>query len=161
GKLVANVDVSFYQDPSLLYDAKPVTSSSAQSQQSLAAQLDQQLGLYLHAAGLQTNWGGANEKWLCGTAGWYYLLPTGALYHWSGYGITGTLIASLDVSIYQDPSLLYDATSVQVQPSLPAQLDQQLGLYLHAAGLQTNWGGVNEKWLRGTAGWYYLLPTGA
>jgi hypothetical protein len=57
---------------------------------------------------------GQQEKWFQGAAGtWYFILPSGALYQWDGTAnqATGTLLATLDVSYYADPSRLYNATA--------------------------------------------------
>jgi hypothetical protein len=40
---------------------------------------------------------------------WYYILPSGALYRWSGSGLTGTLVAQLDPSYNASPGLLVKA----------------------------------------------------
>ena len=47
--------------------------------------------------------------------GWYYILPSGALYAWSGSGLNGTLIAQLDPSYNANPSLLVNAQPGQGQ----------------------------------------------
>src|SRR5262249_19896851 len=75
---------------------------------SQAYYLDQQLGLV--SGGLFYNWGGAQDKWFQGGGGaWYYMLPDGRFYHWSGTGLTGALVATLDVAYYNDPARLYNA----------------------------------------------------
>lgn len=55
---------------------------------------------------------GLDEKWLLGDGGqnWYYILPSGELWLWHGGGVgNATLIASLDVEVYETPALLHDA----------------------------------------------------
>jgi hypothetical protein len=43
--------------------------------------------------------------------------------------------------------------------SQAAYLDRKLGL-LSATNLSENWGGLGEKWIRGTGKWYFLTPAG-
>lgn len=69
------------------------------------------------------NWGGLNEKWFFGLAtpgsnttsgSWYYITPDGSIFQWNGSpqtALTGTQIATLDSSYYEDPSLVYNAPS--------------------------------------------------
>ena len=62
------------------------------------------------------NWSNrANEKWVLGDDGqsWYFITPDGNFYRWLGGGREiedhETLVATLSVATYDDPSLLYDA----------------------------------------------------
>src|SRR5262249_57937156 len=57
------------------------------------------------------NWGGRQEKWLQGSGGaWYFILPSGAFYHWDGgAGASGTLVATVDPSYWANPSDLWHA----------------------------------------------------
>ena len=52
--------------------------------------------------------------------GWYFILPSGALYAWSGSGLTGTLIAQLDPSFSANPGLLVNAQAGQGQATASA-----------------------------------------
>jgi subtilisin family serine protease len=85
----------------------------AQSSGATAYQLKQQLGL-TYAGSYYTNSWGQNEKWLQGTGGlWYIVLPDGELRKWSST-LSATLapaalIATLNASYYNDPSLLWNA----------------------------------------------------
>lgn len=77
---------------------------------SLAAQLSQAHGLF--DGGLDNyslNWGGQQEKWLRGDAGWYYLLPDGSLYHWEGSFASSTLLGVPGTDYYDDPQQLLNA----------------------------------------------------
>jgi subtilisin family serine protease len=80
---------------------------------SQAYKLKTSLGLQ-YAGSYYTNLMGANEKWLYSSSGqWYCLLPDGSLRRWAGswsatLGPTA-LIATLDVSNYTTPSLLWNA----------------------------------------------------
>jgi hypothetical protein len=86
---------------------------------SLAYHLKSTLGLYESAAGFYTNVYGGGEQWVQGTGGvWYYLLPSGAFYQWSGSGLTGTFIAQLDPSYNANPSLLVNAQPGQGQATV-------------------------------------------
>src|SRR5262249_14228135 len=89
---------------------------------------------------------------------WYFLLPSGAFYHWDGSGgASGTLLAQLNPSYYNDPTTLTAARS-EAQAYV---LDQALGLSSDGNDW-FNWGGRPEKWLQGGGGaWYFLLPSGA
>ena len=61
------------------------------------------------------NWAGQNEKWIQDAEdNWYYLLSDGGLYEWSGDFESSDQIATLDESVYDDPSLLTDAEPVPV-----------------------------------------------
>jgi hypothetical protein len=85
---------------------------------SLAYHLKATLGLY-SSGNYYTNWGGGGEQWVQGTGGvWYYLLPSGAFYRWSGSGLTGTLVAQLDPSYNANPSLLLNAQPGQGQATV-------------------------------------------
>jgi hypothetical protein len=82
---------------------------------SLAYRLKSTLGLYSNG-NYYTNWGGAGEQWVQGTGGtWYYILPSGAFYKWSGLGLNGTFVAQLDPSYNANPSLLVNARPGQGQ----------------------------------------------
>jgi hypothetical protein len=125
--------------------------------ESMAYHLDQTLGLY-SGGNYYYNWGGRQEKWVQGNGGaWYFILPSGAFYRWDGGGATGTLLAQLNPSYYNDPTTLTGARS-EAQAYV---LHQALGLY-SAGNDYYNWGGKQEKWLQGSGGqWYFLLPSGA
>ncbi len=58
---------------------------------SLAYHLTSTLGLYESGGSFHTNLLGGGEQWVQGNGGgWYYILPSGALYAWSGSGLNGT-----------------------------------------------------------------------
>jgi hypothetical protein len=85
---------------------------------SLAYHLKSTLGLYTNG-NYYTNWGGGGEQWVQGTGGvWYYILPSGAFYRWSGSGLTGTFVAQLDPSYNANPSLLVNAQPGQGQATV-------------------------------------------
>ena len=72
------------------------------------------------------NWGGQQEKWLHGAgSSWYFLLPNGSLILWDGSSqATGTLVAQLGTAVYNDPSLLYNATNTPVPVTLTVSGNQ-------------------------------------
>ncbi|MFO1003363.1 MAG: hypothetical protein U0936_23765 [Planctomycetaceae bacterium] len=86
------------------------TSSGAME----AYQLDQKLGLSLSGTD-RFDFGGLDERWMKGSAGWYYITPAGDFYRWNGKAVTGkaplagTLLASPGIPYYRDISLLYAA----------------------------------------------------
>lgn len=62
------------------------------------------------------NYAGLNEKWVVGTGStWYYITPDGSFYQWDGVSpsnaLVSTLIDTLDVSVYNDLSLLTNAST--------------------------------------------------
>lgn len=76
-----------------------------------AYQLDQQLGFQEPRNDFR-NWGGRDERWLRGNNGWHFITPGGQLYKWDNSpraALTGTLVATLDATYWQDLSLLYAA----------------------------------------------------
>ena len=111
-------------------DNDPITFSAQvlpPSQQ--AYNLEQTLGL-TYTGNYWTNYFGQQEKWLLATRGasaptWYCLLPDGEL-RLAGTSASAmlapaSLVATLDSSFYQDPSLLWNA-----QPSVAAAVTFQL-----------------------------------
>src|SRR5262249_18548418 len=65
---------------------------------SLVYHLKSTLDLHEATGGFFTNVYGGGEQWVQGTGGtWYYILPSGAFYRWSGASgqLTGTLVAQL------------------------------------------------------------------
>ena len=85
---------------------------------SLAYHLKSTLGLS-SSGNYYTNWGGGGEQWVQGAGGaWYYILPSGAFYKWSGSGLSGTFVAQLDPSYNANPSLLVNAQPGQGQATV-------------------------------------------
>ncbi len=111
--LVANVAATDADGDNLTLAAQIVPSSSQ------IYNLDQQYG-FTYTGNYFTNAWGGNEKWLKGKNGqWYCLLPNGELrlaQNNLAYTLQpGNLIATLDPSVYVDPSLLWNAKA----PSTP------------------------------------------
>src|SRR5262249_60065355 len=78
-------------------DGDPLTYSA--SVESMAYHLAQTLGPF-SVNDDYYNWGGRQEKWLQGGGGaWYFILPSGAFYHWDGgAGARGAPLAHLHPS---------------------------------------------------------------
>lgn len=133
----------------------------------LAYQLDQTYGFTSNGF-YSENWGGKGEKWLKDRAGkWYFITPDGSLFEWDlKVGANGRRIAVLDDSSHLRPELLTQAKAAgsgaandDLVKATAAKLDRELGLTLAAAS-NTNWGGLQEKWLRGNGKWYFITPDG-
>lgn len=76
-----------------------------------AWELDRELNLRFNRS-LFPNWGGLNERWVLGDAGWYYITPNGDVFDWNGSprnALTGTRVAQLDPKFHADPALLHEA----------------------------------------------------
>ena len=81
----------------------------------------------------------------------------------------GELVAQLDSSFHADPARLTTA-SEQAVASLATddaniapeaiRLDTELGLRTTGNYFE-NWMGLNERWLWGSNGWYYMTPDGS
>ena len=133
-----------------------------------AYELDQTLGLQALST-MYENWGGRGEKWLRGKgSSWYFITPEGTLYRWDGKaGANGQKVAVLDDSLHANPELLHEAEAPEVTGAddrlvraEATKLDRELNL-TSAAPTTTNWGGLAEKWFRGTGQkWYFMTPDG-
>ncbi|MBX9680522.1 MAG: hypothetical protein K2X38_17330, partial [Gemmataceae bacterium] len=134
--------------------------------------LKRDYGLYSNNSTFLYNAYGANEDWLQGYShpgssggasnNWYFILPTGGFYAWSGNGTaTGVLLAKLDVIFWQAPS---EATtsSLYSDDDIVNFLKNRQGFDYAAAGYNQNYGGQQEKWIRGSFGyWYFIKPDGS
>jgi hypothetical protein len=111
-------------------DGDPLAYSA--TARTLPSWLKSTFGLYQDPGGYFTSYRGQGEKYLRGTASasgyndsggyWYYILPNGDLYEftppYSNPVLTGTLVAHLGTAIYDDPSLLWNASNVAVSATL-------------------------------------------
>ncbi len=108
------------------------------------------------------NWGGRNERWLSGAAGWHFVVPDGRLYRWSGRlpsgEVTGDLVAVLLPEHYDNPQLIVSPPADPGQDVARA-LDCSQN-FRYVGNWYTNYTGRGEKWFYGTAGWHYILPDG-
>jgi hypothetical protein len=118
------------------------------------------------------------EKWVQDSIGnWYFLLPNGEFRSWDSNSstATGPLLKLLDPIYYFNPRLLTDANNSgnlaihQQGLDMAFVLDNQLNFQDPNApgvgGLWENWGGRNERWIRGTnfqgqTQWFFILPNG-
>ena len=96
----------------------------------LAYTLKQSLGLTFSGSYFTNSWG-KNEKWLEGAGGTYYaILPNGEFRKWTGtldsMMSPANLIATLDPSVYADPSLLWNAAPATAPPLTLAIVGNQL-----------------------------------
>ena len=122
-----------------------------------AAAADQTLGLY-QTGGEYFNWGGWNEKWLLGDGGWHFVTPAGHVYRYFGSGGIGNSVwvSQVDPSYYADLSRLTEAFTA----GEAYRLDQLHG-FTQSGSEYLNYGGKNEKWFLGAAGWHFILPNGS
>ncbi len=99
----------------LTYTARVVSGSAG-----LAYTLDQQYGLF-YAGSYYVNLMGANEKWIAGAGGaWFLILPNGELRRWNST-LTATqqpasLVGTLSTAYYDNPALLYNALPAGATP---------------------------------------------
>jgi cyclophilin family peptidyl-prolyl cis-trans isomerase len=140
-ELVATLDPLYHKLPSLLHEAH-------------AYALDLELGLFFFNS-YSEDWAGAGEKWIRGDGGaWYFILPNGELYEWDSTHLqaTGRLVGTPGAYYHEHPEKLHEAAHADA-------LRQQLDL-IPSTNYSTNWGGLNEKWIRGSGSWFYILPDG-
>ena len=135
-----------------------------------ALQLDRDLGL-TSGGNYQLNSLGLNEKRIQGAnSTQYFLTPDGKLHQWFGGNASNNkVIAELRAFYYEVPELLhkafetYSAANADFSQTLPkstaAALDSKLALK-EAATDRFNSAGLNERWLSGNGGWYYITPLG-
>ena len=90
--------------------------------QPIAVQLDTEFDLQT-ATDFHTNWGGQNEKWLQSSTGdWFYVLPNGDFYRWTGSFESSELLASLETEFYDDPNQIADPEPLPVSASVTDNL---------------------------------------
>jgi len=112
-------------------DGDPLTYAATAETQTYW--LRQTYGIYEDAGGYYTNYRGQQEKYLRGKVSangysngggdfWYYILPNGDLYEftptYTTTTLTGVLVADVGVAVYNDPSLLWNASNVAVPVTL-------------------------------------------
>ena len=135
-----------------------------------ALALDLELGLRF-TGDYSENHGGAGEKWLQSDEGWHFILPDGKLYRWTdsypgeGFVSGSSFVSQLSPRHHADPSLLYDAPVPNVgdrdqrMATEAYRLDQTLQLRIEG-DYSENWGGLEEKWIKGAQGWFFITPDG-
>lgn len=123
--------------------------------------LDQTLGL-TNSGNLHQNFGGQGERWLKGTAGWYYITPSGDLFRWNGRPVTssaplsGVAVAVPGMSYYNDVSLLYAAENPVLNVTEGALVTRvNFGNYRPSAISGRTWTDVDTNGIRNIVG----MPT--
>ena len=157
--LIGQLDASYYANPALLHEAQV---TGVMLDQQMLTQVTN-LGLHLHGS-YYVNWGGLGEKWVySSTNQGYFITPNGTLYQWAGgNGVAGsTVIGNIGSKFHTDPGLLQDPTQLgSFSLQAASQLNQSLDLR-YGGSYSLNWGGWNEKWIRGTGNnWYFITPSG-
>ena len=161
GTLVTILDSSFHVNPELLFEAKAVRNLALDDDllRASAAELDQELSLSLPSS-VYEDWGGRGEKWVKGGSSWYFVTPDGVLTKWDGKaGAHGTVVAALDSRFHDDLTLLTDGIQKLRTEDRAFALDRGLKL-VSTANDFFNWGGRQEKWVRGDGRWFFITPDG-
>jgi hypothetical protein len=156
---ITQLDATFYANPALIHEA--VASNVMLSQQTLTEIA--QLELHYHMSYYE-NWGGWNEIWAySNTKQWYFITADGMFYRWSGDDdlSLSTPIMNIGSRFYNDSTLLGGLNEFgSWAVSTASQLNQDLDLHLQSA-YALNWGGANEKWIKGSGDtWYFITPNG-
>lgn len=135
GSLTVTLSATDAEGDALTYSAQALSAGQ------MAYNLKQTLGL-TYTGNYWTGYYGAQEKWLKGQDGqWYALLPNGELRR-TGNSATdmlapGAVIATLDSSFYQDPSLLWNAQPGTAIPVTTTVTGNQLTIQPAAGYLGT------------------------
>ena len=163
---IATVSSDYYSDPNRLanaYHNYSVLNANADLLMTTALGLDEQLDL--QSGSDYFNWGGMNERWSRGADGeWYFVLPSGDAYHWHGGDlIDSTWMGRIGSDYHHNIAALTGAVELQNAASLVddaiIELDEHYGLET-SSEYHLNWGGENEKWIRGDDGWFFLTEDG-
>jgi subtilisin family serine protease len=141
-------------------DGAPLTfAAQALSTSQVAFSLKQSLG-FMATANYWTNFWGASEKWLQDRTGvWYCLLASGELRRAGGsvqeMQSAAALVATLDSSFYQDPSLLWNAQPGAAAPVTLRVTGSQLTIQPAASFVGTFTVQVNvSDGIATTRGWF-------
>lgn len=113
------------------------------------------------------NWGGRGEKWMTSNEGWVFITPDGSVFHWTGDGAEGELIATLSPAYHDNPEQLHDAYdrsnsdsgSGDDLSSKAIQVDQEYELRTTGDDWE-DWSGRGEKWMFSNLGWMFITPEG-
>jgi hypothetical protein len=126
GTFVASLGTTVYNNPATLFNAQNTV-------QSLPYTLNQSYQFHEDTGGYYQGYRGQQEKYLRAKVSasnysngggdfWYYILPNGDLYEftppYSNSALAGNLVAHLGTSVYNDPSLLYNAQNTGVTLSV-------------------------------------------
>ncbi|MGH9675571.1 MAG: hypothetical protein ACRD36_00590, partial [Candidatus Acidiferrum sp.] len=168
GAVIATLSPNVYADPTLITNAQPPVDYAT------LFSVESQLQLFQQGNTYYTNDLGHGAKWLFSSTvlnqygqPWYTLLPDGTLHAWDGIhdSAAGAVVATLDPTIYTNPSLLINAKAAPgLYPQLVA-VEQQLDLSERGSYF-TGLYGSDAKWLfspilnQYKQPWYNLLPDG-
>ena len=130
-----------------------------------AYSLDSSLGLKF-TGNYHESYGGRGERWMGATGrAWYYVTPTGDLYRWNGAAasasvlVQGTLIASLSMSYYNDPTLIWAAVNPVLNVTAGSVVEGgDFGNYQPAVISGRKWHDLNPDGVRNTAVYDPGLP---
>jgi hypothetical protein len=119
--------------------------------------VDTTLGLKFSGS-YHENHGGRGERWIAGTGSkWYYITPSGDLYNWNGTAasktvlVQGTLVASLGMAYYNDPSLIWNAANPTITVTHgTVVLGGDFGNYQSAVISGRKWSDQNPDGVRNT-----------
>jgi uncharacterized repeat protein (TIGR03803 family) len=175
--------------PSVVHDGPGYTYSIAAGGFTPLFSIEEQFGLepvvqptslaQLTTANFEINAHNANELNLVsvtggnlGNAGAYFIVPNGNLYALNGVSIASSeatgFITALGASVYNDPELLYDPSSVPYMP-LASSLETELDLQQRSSSSNYFYDarGLDERYLQSgngnnptEQGFYVLLPNG-
>lgn len=166
---VSKLPEEIYAEPQRLHDAfNAVSSVNPHAIDVLAPSTPQKLDAYfefwIDATGTHQNWGHQNEKWFKGDGNdWFFIKPSGDVYMWGTSMEDSQWMGRVDERHYQQLVTLTRARELSDIPemSLAVTLDNDLKLWSDGKNL-LNWGGWNEKWIRGANNkWYFITPSGA
>jgi hypothetical protein len=161
GTLKATLDPLVYDDVTKLTKA-PVSLTTAQTD---ALSLLRKDNGFRSTGNFSLNAYGYREKWIQDRSGlWFVLLPNGDLRKVdAGANLkNGTLKATVDPLVYDDPTLLLNAAVALTQTAKDqlSQLRKDYGLFVNGSDW-FNSSGYQERWLQDRSGkWYVLLPNG-
>ena len=122
-----------------------------------AYSLDTTLGLKF-TGNYHENYGGRGERWLAAGPQWYYVTPTGDLFHWNGAAasttvlVQGAMVASLGMSYYNDPTLIWAAVNPVLSVTGGAVVQGgDFGNYQPAVISGRKWHDLNPDGVRNTS----------
>ncbi|MEJ7595603.1 MAG: DNRLRE domain-containing protein [Planctomycetaceae bacterium] len=129
-----------------------------------AYSLDSSLGLKFTGT-YHENYGGRGERWLSAGSQWYYVTPTGDLYQWNGAAtstsvlVQGTMVASLGMSYYNDPALIWAAVNPVLNVTAGSVVQGgDFGNYQPAVISGRKWHDFNPDGVRNTSVYDPSLP---
>lgn len=153
-----HVDVGTFTIREVAVSGWAQSASATSPLAGLVYTLDTSLGLK-YTGNYHENYGGRGERWL-GAPGaeWYYVTPIGDLYKWHGAAastsilVQGTLVASLGMSYYNDPVLIWAAQNPVIDVAAGSVVPGgNFGNYQPAVIYGRTWHDVNPDGVRNTS----------